>query len=79
MKPENKQFLDDNRPHYETLVQAGFMSLEHHVKAQMLNVMREEFEPSYHTTLWCGKCVMEMVMLLYRRYDEYLQKEVLNG
>lgn len=72
MKPENLQFLNDNRHHYETLVRAGFMSMDAGVKNDMLRVMREEFDSGYHTTLWCSTCVIEMVKLLYRRYDDYL-------
>lgn len=75
MKQENKQFLDDNRRHYDTLMKAGFMSMDAHIKNQMQEVMRQEFDAGYHTTLWCSTCVVDMVKMLYRRYDEYLAKE----
>ncbi len=74
MKPENKQFLDDNRRHHDTLTQAGFMSMDGNIKQEMLNVYRQEFDERYHTSLWCSTCVSDMVRLVYRRYDEYLKE-----
>ncbi len=75
MTPSNAQYLADNRHQYETFLQAGYLNLVNGEKDQFLRIMREEWQPGYHTSLWCGKCVVEMVKLVYRLYDEELKKE----
>lgn len=79
MKPENKQFLDDNRFHHETLVKAFYLrSLSAETRTRMQQIIAEEFQPGYSTDLWCGPCVSEMVLKLYRHYDEWLAKQKVN-
>jgi hypothetical protein len=76
MTPETIQFLNDNRIHHETLTKAFYMrSLSANVRERMQNIIRENWEPGYHTDLWCGPCVSEMVKKLYRHYDEWLDKQ----
>lgn len=73
MKPENKTFLDANRHHYDTIVKAGYVrGLNAHEREGMQRVMGEEFQPGYHTDLWCGPCLFDMVKLLYQRYDAWI-------
>lgn len=73
MKPENKKFLDDNRRYHTTLVQAHFMAmLDGNTRSEFVRVMNEEFQPGYTADLWCPPCVSDMVLAVYRRYDEYL-------
>jgi hypothetical protein len=76
MTPETIQFLNDNRHHHETLIKAFYMrSLSANVRERMQNIIRENWEPGYHTDLWCGPCVSDMVKKLYRLYDEWLAKQ----
>lgn len=76
MKPENKQFLDDNRHFHDTLIKAFYMKgLNANQREGMVRVMREEFQPGYSTDLWCPPCVSDMVKLLYRLYDDLLAKQ----
>lgn len=73
MKAENKQFLEENRHHYDTLVKAFYLrSLSGETRSKMQQVMSEEFQPGYSTDLWCGTCVTEMVRSLYTHYDNWL-------
>lgn len=73
MNPVNKQFLDDNRHHHTCLVKAFYLRhLDGRTRSEMVRVMQEEFHPGYHTDLWCGPCVSDMVIKLYRHYDEWL-------
>lgn len=73
MKPANKQFLDDNRHHWETLTRAMYLKgLNGNEREGMQRVMSEEFQPGYATDLWCPPCVSDMVLLLYRQYDLWL-------
>ena len=73
MKPENKVFLDENRYHHTTLVQAFYLrSLSGVTRETMQRVMSEEFQPGYATDLWCPPCVSDMVLALYRSYDHWI-------
>jgi len=74
MKPENRAFLEANRHHHTTLVKAQYMRhLNSNEREGMQRIMREEFNPNYTSDLWCPPCVADMVTLVYRLYDEYLQ------
>lgn len=73
MNAANRDFLDKNRHHYDTVIKAGYVRhLNVHEREGMQRVMREEFRPGYHTDLWCGPCVFDMVKLLYQHYDAWL-------
>lgn len=76
MTPENIQFLNDNRHHYETLVKAFYLrSLSAVTRTRMQQIIADEFQKGYSTDLWCGPCVTDMVLKLYRHYDEWLLKQ----
>jgi hypothetical protein len=76
MTDSDIQFLNDNRTHYDTLVNAGYMrGLSGETRQRMQNIIRAEWEPGYHTDLWCPPCISDMVKKLYRLYDEWLAKE----
>lgn len=73
MKPENRKFLDDNRHHHTTLVRAFYLRhLDGNTRSMMQQVMAEEFQPGYSADLWCPTCCADMVLAVYRRYDEWL-------
>lgn len=76
MTPENKQFLDENRHHYDTLVKAFYLrGLSGETRQRMQDIMAQEFQPGYHTDLWCAPCVTEMVVRLYENYDRWLASQ----
>lgn len=76
MKPENIKFLDENRHHHDTLVKAFYLrSLSGVTRETMQRVMAEEFQPGYLTDLWCGPCVSDMVLALYRNYDNWIKEQ----
>lgn len=76
MRPENKQFLDEQRHHHETLVKAFYLrSLSGEVRSRMQQIIAEEFQPGYSTDLWCGPCVQAMILKLYKHYDEWLAQQ----
>lgn len=73
MTPENKQFLDDNYHHWVTLRDAFYLrGLSGETRTRMQQIMAQEFQPGYHTDLWCGPCVTDMVKRLYENYDKWL-------
>lgn len=80
MTPSDIQFLNDNRNHYDTLVNAGYLrGLSGETRQRMQNIIRENWEPTYHTDLWCAPCVSDMVKKLYRHYDEWLKQNQSNA
>lgn len=77
--PETIQFLNDNREHHTTLVNAGYLrGLSADTRQRMQDAIRENWEPTYHTDLWCGPCMSDMVKKLYRLYDEWLAQQPSN-
>lgn len=75
MTPENIQFLNDNRHHHTTLVKAFYLrSLSAEVRTRMQQIIADEFQKGYSTDLWCGPCVTDMVLKLYKHYDEWIKQ-----
>lgn len=73
MKLENRQFLDVNRHHYDTLVNAGFVKqLDHATRENILRVIHEEFAPDYLGQTWCSPCIAEMITFVYKQYDKWI-------
>ena len=74
--PEDKQFLDDNRHHHDTLVKAFYLrSLSGEVRGKMQDIIGRYWQPGYSTDLWCANCVSDMVVKLYRHYDEWIAQQ----
>ena len=77
---EDKQFLDDNRQHHETLTKAGYLrSLSGETRSRMQSIIGQYWQPGYSTDLWCPPCISDMVLKLYRHYDEWLKQTVNDG
>lgn len=75
MTPDDKQFLDDNRGHHDTLVNAGYLrGLSGETRGRMQEIIGKYWQPGYHTDLFCPPCVCDMLNKLYRHYDEYLKE-----
>lgn len=80
MTPEDKQFLDTNREHNDTLEKAGYLrGLSGETRQTMQDVIRRNWEPTYYTDLWCPPCVCDMLRKLYRHYDEWLKQNANDG
>lgn len=71
---QQKQFMADNRPHYETLVRADFLTnIGQDVKTGLLDVARV-FAPAYQANLWCGPCVCDLVKFAFVQYDKWVNE-----
>jgi hypothetical protein len=76
MTPEDIQFLDDNRHHYDTLIKAFYLrSLSGEIRSRMQEIIGKYWQSGYNTDLWCGPCVSDMVLKLYRHYDEWIAEQ----
>jgi hypothetical protein len=74
MKHLNKQILDNNRIHWVTLRDAGYIkNLNESIVLELETVYREEIDSSFFVNKWCMSCVSEMIMRLYTgvNYDNY--------
>lgn len=75
MTPDDIQFLNDNRYHYDTLMKAFYLrSLSADTRTRMQEIIGKYWQPGYHTDLWCGPCVSEMVKKVYGLYDEWIKQ-----
>ena len=72
----NKEFLDLNRSHHNTLIIAGFLTnLTNETRQTFLDIIRQEFSPGYLCCLHCNADVAQMIKYVYIQYDEILKKE----
>ena len=72
---EQQKFIDHNRPHYDTLVKAGFLTnIDNQTKDGLLEVARL-FSPGMVVNMWCGPCVCELITYVYTQVDK-LPKEL---
>lgn len=76
MKDENRKIFEENRKHYDTLVNAGYMvHLSGGDRSNLVKAMSEEFQAGYSADLWCPPCVSNMMHQVYRRYLAFLEEE----
>lgn len=76
MKPENRQIFEENKIHWETLTKAGYLKhLSGPARSNLMRAMSEEFQPGYTADLWCPTCVSNMIIQVYRRYNEFVEQE----
>jgi hypothetical protein len=74
---QQKDFMEANRPHYQTLIQAEFLTnIGYDVKEGLLNIARI-FAPGYQANLWCGPCVCDLVKYAYTQYDKWVAEQVI--
>jgi hypothetical protein len=70
MKQDDKDFMELNRPHYTTLVMAGFVqNLTYDIKERWLNIIRENYATNYLCCLHCGADIAAMIKYIYTQYD----------
>jgi len=77
--PEQITFMEHNRPHYDTLVRAQFLTnVDYPTKEGMLNVARV-FAPAYQANLWCSPCVCDLFKFAYVQYDKWRKEQYVNS
>lgn len=73
MTPENKAAFEDNRHHWHTLKNAGYLrSLNANEKAAILKAAKDEFfGEGFNPDMWCGECVMDFIKQTYQRFEQW--------
>ncbi len=72
MNQANRQKLEKYRQKYNTLLADQALDLRIEERAEILEVIRAEFNPGYTVMEWCGYCVAEMVKYAFKTMDNEL-------
>lgn len=69
-------FLEENRYHYNLLVNAGMVRhLDGATRQRMQDIISKYFIRGYTADLWCPTCVMDMLKKCYELYDNWNAKK----
>lgn len=75
MNQSNIDKLEKYRPKLAMWINDQTCHLDGTAKQDILNIIREEFEPMYHVDMWCGPCVVKMLVFAFKRMDEWIERE----
>ena len=70
MTPSNREKLERLRPKLNVWVNDKTVHLDGIEKQEILNIIREEFNPGYQVDLWCGHCVVKMLEYAFAEMDK---------
>lgn len=70
MKQSNRDKLETYRPKLKEWLNDKTCHLDGIEKQEILNIIREEFDPNYHADLYCGICVVRMLEHAFREMDK---------
>lgn len=70
MTQSNRDKLEKHRPKLNLWINDQTCHLDINEKQEILDVVREEFDPNYHLDPWCGSCVVRMMEYAFKRMDE---------
>jgi len=69
MELEHRQYLKEHYNNYET-AQSGFLrNLDLSIMKMYEHIYRTYIDPNFILTIWCGNCRMDMVLRLYKYYE----------
>lgn len=69
MLPQNIKRLEKYRSKYETLLKDNTLHMTPEERAEVIDVIRQDFLPGYTVMEWCGHCVADMLKLAFREMD----------
>ena len=79
MQDINRQRLEKYRRQYNTWVNDRVLyDLDGAAKNEIIDVIRQEWNPGYVTDLWCGNCVVKMLELAFKSMDTEVVKIKMN-
>lgn len=79
MQPHNRQRLEKYRRQYNAWVNDRVLyDLDGAAKNEIIDVIRQEWNPGYTTDLWCGSCVAKMLEYAFRSMDTEVVKIKMN-
>lgn len=69
MELEYKEFLKEHYNNYETAKSGYVRNLDLPILKMYEHIYRTYIDPNFILTIWCGACRMEMVLRLYKYYE----------
>lgn len=72
MLQSNIDKLERHRPKLTEWVNDRTCHLGAQEKEEIASIIRQEFNPSYNPNLWCGPCVVDMLVYAFNELDNYL-------
>ncbi len=70
IKQEHREYLDANIGNYETAKNGFIRNLELPELQMYEHIYRTYLDPNFLLSVWCGACKFEMIMRLYKWYEQ---------
>lgn len=70
IKQEHRDWLDANIGNYETAKNGFIRNLELPDLQMYEHIYRTYLDPNFLLSVWCGACKFEMIMRLYKWYEQ---------
>jgi hypothetical protein len=70
IKQEHRDWLDANVGNYETAKNGFIRNLELPELQMYEHIYRLYLDPNFLLSVWCGACKFEMIMRLYKWYEQ---------
>lgn len=75
---EHRDFLNANIGNYESAKNGYIRNLELNDLKMYEHIYRLYLDPNFIVSVWCGSCKFEMIMRLYRWYEQKNEQETIN-
>lgn len=69
MELEHRQYLKEHYNNYETALSGFLRNLDLSIMKMYEHIYRKYIDPNFILTIWCGNCRMDMVLRLYKYYE----------
>ena len=76
IKQEHRDFLDANIGNYETAKNGFIRNLELPELQMYEHIYRTYLDPNFLLSVWCGACKFEMIMRLYKWYEQQPKENI---
>ena len=76
IKQEHRDWLDANIGNYETAKNGFIRNLELPELQMYEHIYRTYLDPNFLLSVWCGACKYEMIMRLYKWYEQQSKTEI---
>jgi len=76
IKQEHREYLDANIGNYETAKNGFIRNLELPELQMYEHIYRTYLDPNFLLSVWCGACKFEMIMRLYKWYEQQPKENI---
>ena len=76
IKQEHRDFLDANIGNYESAKNGYIRNLELPDLQMYEHIYRTYLDPNFLLSVWCGACKFEMIMRLYKWYEQQPKENI---